>query len=182
MTGKEKTVNEKREFLVEGLLSLISIVYFSFVLFWILPERQARYAYFAPIVPFMRFWNLDQYWGFFGTYDRRTNFSYSGVATFDDGMKLVVEPPNRTKLNLSESIRFQKKMYLFNEYLGDPIFQNEDCARFLCRPFENSYNPPKTFSLDKIWSAIPAPGTKNAEDENEELQLKHLFTVKLDRK
>ncbi len=146
----------------EFWVSLFVSVYFFYVLLWLTPDSVLKSKLFAPVYTPWLFCGLNQSWSLFSPTIRELNYYPSAIVTFEDGSKVLWEPPLMDRLNLLE--RFQREK--FRKWSIDSLpwerFKDYwvDFARYVGRQYYNPVSKPVSISLNIRFIEIPKPSER----------------------
>ncbi len=143
----------------EVLLSLLIGVYFFYVLLWLSPSSVFKSKLFSPVYTPWLFCGLNQSWSLFSPSIRELNYYPSAIITFEDGSKVLWEPPLMDRLSLLERFKREKFRKWSIDSLPWARFQNYwvDFAQYVGRLYWNPANMPVSISMNLRWIEIQKP-------------------------
>jgi hypothetical protein len=144
---------------------LVSAAVFLYVLIsavWLCPDTPTRKRFLEPVRTFWLYWGLDQNWSLFSPVIRDINFHTTATITFEDGTRMIWEPPRMERLSTFDRFRMEKFRKWDVDCLPGPNYKEfwPDFARFLGCRYYDAENKPVLLSLHIYWTDIPAPQAK----------------------
>jgi len=140
--------------------SVALILHFGAAMLGLLPYScEIRKRFYEPIREYRNYLNLGQDWDMFVSPLPNVNCHLACLFTFEDGTKMIWQPPRVDKRDLKDRNKVEKwrKFALEQSLCVDNRDYWPDLARWFGRKFYIAADKPYSMSYQRWWAKIPPP-------------------------